>query len=104
MLGRLHQTDDSGCPRLPDSCAAIRLRQGECCCQEAEAILRWTGAEVNAASAASVERTRNFCPFAREPGTPAFGETLCDAWAGVRWGGRRPGAIRHLCTRGRPGN
>src|SRR5580704_10792978 len=99
MLGRLHQRDDSGCPRLPDSCAAIRLRQGECCCHEAEAILRWTGVEAIATSVASVERARNLCSFAHECGTPALGETLCGTWAGVRWCGRRPGAIRHLRTR-----
>src|SRR5580700_9931294 len=100
MLGRLHQTDDSGRPRLPDSCAAVRLRQGECCCHEAEAVLRWAGAEAIAAGVASIERTRNLRAFAREPGTPALGEALCGAWAGVRWGGRRLGALRRLCTRG----
>ena len=63
-----------------------------------------TGAEAIAASVASVERTRDLCPFAGEPGTPALGETLCGAWVGVRWGGRRPGAIRHLRTRRWPGN
>ena len=67
-------------------------------------LLDQAGAKALSAGVASVERTRNLCPFAREPGTPALGETLCGAWAGVRWGGRRPGAIRHLRTRRWPGN
>src|SRR5271166_1442696 len=96
MLGWLYQGDDSGCPRLPDSCKAFRLRQGECCCHEAEAIFRCTGAEANAASAASAERTRHSCPFASKPGTPAPCETLCGARVGVGRRCWRRGAIRDL--------
>ena len=39
------------------------------------------------------------CPFASQPLTPALGETVCSARVGVRWGGRRPGAIRDVYHR-----
>src|SRR5271165_2264461 len=96
MLGWLHQGDDSGCPRLPDSRTAFRLRQGECCCHEAEAIARCTGPEANAASVARVERTRHSCPFASKPGTPAPCETLCGARVGVGRRCWRRGSLRDL--------
>src|SRR5664280_1194436 len=96
MLGWLHQGDDSCRPRLPDSCTAFRLRQGECCCHEAEAIARCTWTETYAASVARVERTRHLRPFAGKPGTPAPGEPLCGARVGVRRRGRGPGAVRHF--------
>src|SRR5208283_2298792 len=104
VLGWLHQRDDSGCPRLPDSHTAFRLRQGECCCHEAEAIARCTGTEANAASVARVEGTRHLCPFAGEPGTPAPCETVCCTRAGVGRCGRRTWAIRHLHSRRWPAN
>src|SRR5664280_1984235 len=97
MLGWLHQGDDSCRPRLPDSCTAFRLRRGECCCHEAEAIARCTWTETYAASVAGVERTRHLCPFARKHGTPAPCETLCGARVGVGRRGRRRGSPRDLC-------
>src|SRR5208337_3600333 len=45
MLGWLHQGDDSGRTRLPDSRTAFRLRQGECCCHETEAGFGCSGVE-----------------------------------------------------------
>src|ERR1022692_4153484 len=102
MLGWLHQGDDSGCPRLPDSRTAFRLRQGEFCCHEAGAVFRCTGTEAIAASVARVERTRHLCPFTGKPGTPAPGETLCCARVGVGRRGRRPWAIRHVHPERRP--
>src|ERR1022692_491630 len=96
MLGRLHQGDDSGCPRLPDSRTAFRLRLGECCCHAAGAIFRCTGTEANAARVAPVERTRHFRPFAGKPGTPAPCETLCCARVGVGRRCWRRGSLRDL--------
>src|SRR5271157_2607555 len=104
MLGWLHQRDDPGCPRSPDSRAAFRLRQVEGCRDEAEAILRCIGAEAIAARVAGAERARNLCPFAGKPGTPAPCETLCGAWVGVRRRGRRTWAIRHVHHRRWPAN
>src|SRR5271166_4994696 len=104
MLGWLHQGDDSGRPRLPDSRTAFRLRQGERCCHEAEAIARCIWTETYAASVAVVERTRHLRPFAGKPGTPAPSETLCGAWVGVGRRGRRTWAIRHVHQRRRPAN
>src|SRR5271166_2971412 len=96
MLGWLHQGDDSGRPRLPDSRTAFRLRQGERCCHEAEAIARCIWTETYAASAAGVETTRHLRPFAGKPGTPAPSETLCGARTGVRRRCWRRGPLRDL--------
>src|SRR5208337_916465 len=96
MLGWLHQRDDSCRTRLPDSRTPFRLREGECCCHEAEAIVRCTGTETYAASVARVERTRHSCPFASKPGTPAPCETLCCARVGVGRRCWRRGSLRDL--------
>src|ERR1019366_3102105 len=87
---------DSCRTRLPDSCTAFRLTQGECCCHEPEATFRCTGAEANAASAAGAEGTRNLCPFAGKPRTPAPCETVCCARAGVGRCCWRRGSLRNL--------